>query len=110
METLVEALGPVFIASMAFQQLIDLLDPLLDRWVRPHKGWIISAASFITGLVLAVGLGLRILVPFGYSGPRWVDSLLTALVLTGGTKWINDLVKVISYKKLELRARSGAVD
>lgn len=106
METLVHALGPVFIASMALQQLIELLDPVLDQWIRPHKGWILSAVSFVIGLALAVGLGLSVLGPFGYRGPRWVDMLLSALVLTGGTKWINDLVKVVSYKKYELHARA----
>ncbi len=107
METLVESLGPVFIASLAVQQLIELLDPVLEKWIHLHKGWILSAISVIVGFALAIGLNLSVMGPFSYSGPKWVDILLTALALTGGTKWINELLKVVSYKKLELHARAG---
>jgi len=33
MDTLVEALGPIFVASFALQQLIELLDPLLNTFL-----------------------------------------------------------------------------
>jgi hypothetical protein len=107
MDTLVESLGPVFIASLALQQLIELLDPVLEKWIHSHKGWLLSTISLLVGLGLAIGLNLSVLGPFGYTGPAWVDTVLTALALTGGTKWINELLKVVSYKKLELHARVG---
>lgn len=109
MDTLIDSLGPVFIASMALQQLLEIADPWLDKFIKSKKAIILSGVSFLVGLLLAFGLGLRVLAPFGYSVPAWIDGLITALVLTGGTKWINDLVKVIGYKKLELHSRTRLV-
>jgi hypothetical protein len=36
-----------------------------------------------------------------------LDTFLTALLITGGTRWVNDLVKIMSYKKFELRQHSA---
>jgi len=82
MNPLVESLGPVFIVSFALQQLIELLDPILDKVIKPHKEW------------------------FGVTSMPWLDVLLTALFVTGGTKWLNDLLKIIAYKKQEVQARA----
>jgi hypothetical protein len=60
----------------------------------------------VVGLLLTLGLGLRILRPFGVTRMPWLDVLLTALFVTGGTKWLNDLLKIIAYKKQEVRARA----
>jgi hypothetical protein len=106
MSPLVESLAPVFIAGFALQQLIELLDPVLERGLKTYKAWILSAVSFVVGLLLAIVLGLRVLRPFGVTRAPWLDVLLTALLITGGTKWLNDLLKIIQYRKLELRARS----
>jgi dolichol kinase len=105
MDTLMKVVGPVFVASFALQQLLELLDPILEAIIRNHKKWILSVVSFAGGLLLSIGLGLRILVPLGVSVADWADALITALFLTGGTKGINDLLKLIGYKKQEIRAR-----
>lgn len=104
-----EALGPVFIAGFALQQLIELLDPFLDRFLKLQKGWVLSVISFVVGLALAVILGLRVLNPFGVTRAPWLDVIITALLITGGTKWLNDLLKIIQYRKFELRARAIAM-
>jgi len=106
MNPLVESLGPVFIVSFALQQLTELLDPILDKVIKPHKEWILSAVALVVGLLLTLGLGLRILRPFGVTSMPWLDVLLTALFVTGGTKWLNDLLKIIAYKKQEVQARA----
>lgn len=49
MNPLVEAFGPVFIAGFALQQLIDLLDPILDRFLKTQKAWLLSMISFVVG-------------------------------------------------------------
>jgi hypothetical protein len=103
MNQLIEALAPVLIASFAIQQLIELLDPILDAAVKPHKKWILSVMAFIVGLALTLGLELRILAPFGIMRFPWVDVILTTLFITGGTKGINDLMKLIGYRKEEAR-------
>ncbi len=104
-----EALGPVFIAGFAIQQLIELLDPILDKFLKTNKAWILSLTSFLTAFMLAVVLGLRALKPFGVTQAPWLDVFITALLITGGTKWLNDLLKIIQYRKLELRARAAAM-
>ncbi len=106
METLVKALGPVFVASFALQQLLELLDPALERLISEHKAWILSATAFVVGLLLTVLLNLRILNVFGVSRFGWLDALVTALFISGGTKWLNDLLKIVQYRKLEMRVRA----
>jgi len=106
MNPLVESLGPIFIVSFALQQLVELLDPILDKVIKPHKEWILSAVALVVGLLLTLGLGLRVLRPFGVARMPWLDVLLTALFVTGGTKWLNDLLKLIAYKKQEVQARA----
>lgn len=106
MNSLVESLGPIFIVSFAVQQLIELFDPILDKVIKPHKEWILSAVTLVVGLLLTLGLGLRILRPFGVTRLHWLDIILTALFVTGGTKWLNDLLKIITYKKQEAQARA----
>ena len=104
MNQLIESVAPVLIASFAIQQLLELLDPILDAVVKPHKKWILSVVAFIAGLALTLGLELRILAPFGITRFPWVDVILTTLVITGGTKGVNDLMKLIGYKKEEAKA------
>jgi hypothetical protein len=104
MNQFIEALAPVLIVSFAIQQLIELLDPILDAVIKSHKKWILSVVAFIVALALTLGLGLRILAPFGITRFPWVDVILTTLIITGGTKGVNDLMKLIGYKKEEAKA------
>jgi len=107
MSPLVESLGPVFIAGFALQQLLELLDPILDRLLKPHKNWLMSAIALGLALGVTLILGLRVVRPFGLTRGDWLDALLTALLISSGTKWLNDLLKIITYKKLELQARAA---
>ena len=52
MNDLATALAPAFVAGFALQQLIDLLDPLLDKFLQPHKKWILSVVAIVLGLIL----------------------------------------------------------
>jgi hypothetical protein len=63
----------------------------------------LSVVAFVVGLALTLGLGLRILAPLGITRFPWVDVILTTLFMTGGTKGINDLIKLIGYKKEEAK-------
>jgi hypothetical protein len=105
MKELIEALAPAFVASFALQQLIELLDPILDKFLQPHKKWILSAVSFVVALALSIALELRILAALGVTRLPWLDTILTALFITGGTKGINDLLKLIGYQKESLKAK-----
>jgi hypothetical protein len=106
MNKLVEALGPIFVASFALQQLLELVDPALDLFIRKHKAWIMSAIAFVFGLLLTLLLNLRVISVFAVTQLGWLDTLVTALFISGGTKWLNDLLKIVQYRKLELRARA----
>ena len=99
MDKMLETLTPAFVASFALQQLIELLDPMLDALVRPAKKWILSLVALAFALVLTFGFGFRLLAPLGYGQPTWLDGIVTALFLTGGTKGMNDLLKWLGYKK-----------
>jgi hypothetical protein len=103
MDALVLALAPVFIASIALQQVLELADPLLEVWIRRHKKWILGVSSLLIALVLTVGLGFRLLSPLGFVAPTWLDVLVTTLFLTGGTKTFNDVLKWIGYRKESAR-------
>ena len=107
MDKVVEALAPVFVVSVALQQLLELLDPVLDAVVRPQKKWILSAVAFGVGVGASLVLGLRILGPLGVTKAVWLDVILTALFVTGGTKAFNDLMKWMGYKKEAARRASA---
>jgi len=104
MDDFARAIGPIFIASFALQQLIELLDPILDAAFGDRKKWILSVVSLAAALGLTFGAGLRSLGPLGAGVPDWADAVITALLLTGGTKGINDLLKLIGYRKEAAKA------
>jgi len=104
MNELIDALAPAMVVSVALQQLIELADPVLDKFLQQHKKWILSAAAIVFGLTLAAALRLRILQPLGVTCPDLLDLLLTAFFLSGGTKAFNDLIKIVGYKKEETKA------
>jgi hypothetical protein len=99
MDKLVNALVPALVASLALQQLLELLDPALEILIKAHKKWILALVSLVVGLGLSFGLGMRLLAPFGFTRADWLDGILTALFLTGGTKGFNDLFKWLGYLK-----------
>lgn len=82
---------------------MELLGPILDKAIKEHKKWILSLVSFVVGLTLSPTLELGILRSLGITCFTGVDVILTALFLTGGTKGVNDLVKLIGYKKEEVK-------
>lgn len=110
MDDFMRAIGATFAAGFALQQLIELLDPVLDSLIRQQKKWILSALSLIAGLGIAFGLGLRIFGPLGLNAPDWADAIVTALFISGGTKGINDLLKLIGYRKEAARAQLAATE
>ena len=105
MDEIATSLAPVLVASFALQQLLELLDPGLDAVIKKHKKWILSAVAFVIALLMTFGLRLFILTALGISAPRWADALITALFINGGTSGINALIKILAYKKTEVRAR-----
>ncbi len=111
MDALAVALGPVFIAGFALQQLLEMLDPWLDPLLGERKKRVYGIVAVLYGLIVAALTPIRALRPFGLSGgpPMGiVDFALTALLISGGTKGINDLLKWLGYQKEQAKARLSA--
>jgi hypothetical protein len=105
-----ESLGPVVITGFALQQLLELIDPLLERYFKANKALIHNLIAFGCALFISVFLRLRALRPFGVEHVPWLDLLITALLVTGGTRWVNDLVKIMRYKKQEIYLRTSQAE
>jgi len=111
--TLVSALAPAFAAGFALQRLLEILDPILDK-IRngEHKRIVLGLLSFGSGLGLAAWPQMRVLirlvVPSQDVLPAFVDYLVTALILSGGTEGFNSVIKFLSYKKEEKKAAAVA--
>jgi len=107
MELLVLGLGPVAICGYAVQQLLDLLDPILGRMGQPKRVWY-GAIALLLGLLLAQLAGLRIFVSLGVMGvPPWLDSLVTALVISAAADGFNSINKYLVYLKMKEKRDAG---
>jgi hypothetical protein len=108
MDTLVTALGPAFAAGFALQQLLEILDPLIEKIARDWKKMLLALVSFAFGLILAFGAGIRVLVHLGYSGGDLWDAIITALIVSAGTEGINSIMKYLGYAKENKKEEAGA--
>jgi len=98
MDKIVQALGPVFAAGFAVQQLIEILSPVVDK-IRTNKKEILGLASLVIGLILAWGAGLRVLQPMGVYTAKLVDVMISGLIISAGTEGINSIMKFLGYAK-----------
>jgi hypothetical protein len=105
MDNLVIAFGPAFAAGLAVQRLLEILDPLAEMIVEKkevNKKLLLGFVSFIMGLALAFGAGLRILQPLGATHADLLDVVVTGLIISAGTEGFNSIIKFLGYTK-ELR-------
>jgi len=98
MDKLVTALGPAFAAGLAIQQLLELLDPVVGEKLGNSKKIVLNLVTLGIGLVLAFAGGLQVLEPLGIHHST-VDSIVTGLIIAGGTQGINSLLKFMGYAK-----------
>jgi hypothetical protein len=98
MDKLVTGLGPAFAAGFAVQQLLELLDPWLDK-TKWDKKCLLGIFSLIAGLVLSFGAGLRVLQPLGATSSAIWDALVTGLIVSAGTEGFNSIMKFLGYSK-----------
>ena len=113
MDKLVFALGPAFAAGFAVQQLLEILDPLFDplskkiiekiKMIQPigvvDKKIVLGIISLILGFVLTIGAGLRVLRPFLIIRADFLDTIVTALIISAGTEGFNSIMKFLVYAK-----------
>jgi hypothetical protein len=99
MDSLVSALGPAFAAGFAIQQLLELLDPALDRISKDWKKIVLGIVALVVGFALAIGPEIRVLAPLGITDADTWDIIVTALVVSAGTQGANSIMKFLGYTK-----------
>ena len=102
MDKLVTALGPVFVAGLAIQQLMEILDPILDKVSGEFKRCVAGVISLVAGLGLAFAVELHVLNLIGAlkEGQHiLVDTLITGVIISGGTEGVNSILKFLKYSK-----------
>lgn len=107
MDTLVTALGPAFAAGFALQQLLEILDPLIEKITKENKKMLLALVSLVFGLALAFLAGIRVLVHLGYTGPQMWDAIITGLIVSAGTEGINSIMKYLGYAKENKKEEAG---
>jgi len=109
MDDLIIALGPAFAAGFAIQRLMEILDPVVDvvKLFKAHKKVVLGIVSLIVGLVLAFGIGLRVLEPLGVLNAEFWDAIITAFVISAGTEGFNSIMKFLGYKKEEKKSEAA---
>jgi hypothetical protein len=113
------ALAPAFTAGFAVQQTIELVDTLLsfnsEKWAglvgNPAKKKLITS---VIGLLLAIFLVIAgkfnvisPLLPADVHLPTFLPGLITVIFISGGTEGFNSLLKFISWKKEEAKAKAA---
>lgn len=108
MEELVRAFGPVLAAGFAIQQLLEILDPVIGRWISgTDKKAVLGIVAFVAGLGLAFGAGLTVLEPLGIHGAVLVDRIVTALLISAGSEGVNSFLKLLGYLRDRQRSESA---
>lgn len=111
MDKLITALGPVFVAGLAIQQLMEILDPILDKFFPHYKKVFLGSLSLAAGLVLAFSADLHVLHLLG-ALPKderlSLDAALTGVIISGGTEGINSILKFLKYKKEDVKNEAAA--
>lgn len=111
MDILITALGPVLAAGFALQQLLEILNPLIERIVgedEKAKKMYLGLISLFVGFGLSFGAGLRVLTALGANAPYIVDGIVSGLIISGGTEGINSIMKFLGYTKEKEKANAAA--
>ena len=110
MDMLVTALGPVLAAGFAVQQLLEILNPLVERFTGDNekaKKMYLGLVSLLLGFGLSFGAGLRVLSALGSPTPLLVDGVVSGLIISGGTEGINSIMKFLGYTKEKEKANAA---
>lgn len=112
-----------YVVAQAIERLIELLalsplPPNLDpdaeteaekkaaeKRVTAQKTLVFAALSVLIAAGASVGFGLYFLNAVGVSAMTWLDVLVTALLISGGTKTLHDLIGRITATKEVEKAR-----
>lgn len=119
---LLNPLAPIFAASVAVQQIIEVFSVIIERRQarkktaskkeESEKAAAKKAASgiigFIAGIALARAFGLDVMQYFQINSMiPGLDTIVTALVLSAGTEGTNSIVKFLKYLKEDKKATAA---
>lgn len=112
---MVSNLLPCFVAALAAQRLTEFVD-LFVRQAKPSDAWPSKKTWYLAVIAIAVGVvcatvGRPFLVldalRVDVHGQVWIDVVISALVISGGTETINEILKFLGYKKEETKAKAA---
>lgn len=115
MSDLGNALVPAFAAGFAVQQLLELLDPVLDKLIaKDWKKIVLGLVALSIGLLLAIETPISVLRSLELKVDVWIDRGVTALVLSAGTQGFNSIQKYLGAakegKKADVEAKRKLLD
>ena len=112
-------LAPIFAASVALQQILEVLSVFVEKWFgEQRKKAALGVIGFVMGLVLAYMFGLNVMAYFKTpdtagvlkalpNAGSYLDTVVTALVLSAGTEGTNSIVKFLKYLKEDKKATAA---
>jgi len=114
-EEVMKALMPIFASGVAIQQLNETLDPLTTWIAKVLRGdsntkkvvFGVISVGFSLVVVAQCRLGILHALPIATKAPDWLDTLLTALIISTGTEGINSIVKFLGYAKEQKKASAA---
>jgi hypothetical protein len=101
----INAIIGAFAIGSAIQRLIDIGEVTCALLTRRRNREVASQrrkalfAWAATALAFPVAWSVPVLAALGHSAPRWVDLIVTALIVSAGAEWFNAFVKFVTYAK-----------
>ena len=98
----------IIVAALAVQFLVDIIKQPIPEAYRSWSAPIISLAfSMLFCFFGHVDLFPAIGINFDYG---WLGELFTAIAISGGASGVNELIKVVKNKKLDLKNSAVSID
>ena len=102
-------LAPIFAASFAVQQILEVLSVLVEKYFgEKRKKMVLGVIGFGFGMILASHFDLYALKYFNVAkSGGFLDTIVTALILSAGTEGTNSIVKFLKYLKEDKKATAA---
>lgn len=105
---------PCFVAALAVQRATELVDVFVSQ-AKPSTRWSNKKAFYLFGVFAVTFIMVAcsddvflILNALSITTKDWIDRVVSALIISGGTETINEILKFIGYKKDETKANARA--
>ncbi len=105
----VNPLAPIFAASVAVQQILEVFSVVVEELVgEKRKKIVLGIIGFVVGILLTWAFGLDVMYYFQINSKiPGFDTIVTALVLSAGTEGTNSIVKFLKYLKEDKKATAA---